>query len=120
MTNQPDNKTLTPQALRQSLLSMLEASQQAIAALNDEELATVTGGWQDPQQRQQQQQQQRVQYALHEILYGRTNRWQPSAPSSPDPARPINSSPALRRTRSTGSISDAGHQMQRLEEMLGS
>ena len=47
MTNQPENEnqqTVTPEEVRQSLLAELEASQQAISELNDEELEEVAGG----------------------------------------------------------------------------
>jgi hypothetical protein len=49
MSNQPENEmqqseTITPQELREALLSELEASKQAIAELNDEQLEEIAGG----------------------------------------------------------------------------
>jgi hypothetical protein len=44
MSNQPENETLTPQEVRQTLLSEIEASQQAIAELSDEQLEEIAGG----------------------------------------------------------------------------
>ncbi len=45
MSNQSEQeKTMTPEEVRQSLLARLEASKQAIAALSDEQLEAITGG----------------------------------------------------------------------------
>ena len=44
MSDQPEHKKLQPQELRQSLLSELDASQQAITELSDEQLEQVAGG----------------------------------------------------------------------------
>jgi hypothetical protein len=44
MSQQPENEALTPQELRETLLSEIEASQQAISELNDEQLEEITGG----------------------------------------------------------------------------
>ena len=44
MLHQPENEALTPQELRQALLSEIEASQQAIRELSDEQLEQITGG----------------------------------------------------------------------------
>jgi hypothetical protein len=49
MSNQPENEmqqseTITPQELREALLSELEASKQAIAELSDEQLEEIAGG----------------------------------------------------------------------------
>jgi hypothetical protein len=49
MSNQPENETqqpetVTPQEIRQSILADIDAYQQAIAELSDEELEAVAGG----------------------------------------------------------------------------
>ena len=44
MSNQPEHEKQQLQELRQSLLSQLEASQQAITELSDEQLEQVAGG----------------------------------------------------------------------------
>jgi Type-A lantibiotic len=49
MSNQPEHenqqtKSVTPEEVRQSILAELEASQQAITELSDEELEEVAGG----------------------------------------------------------------------------
>jgi hypothetical protein len=44
MSIQPEHKKLQPQDLRQSLLSELDASRQAIIELSDEQLEQVAGG----------------------------------------------------------------------------
>jgi bacteriocin-like protein len=47
MSHQPDNEiqqSMTPEETRQHLLAELEASQQAIAELSNEELEKITGG----------------------------------------------------------------------------
>jgi hypothetical protein len=43
MSKQPENEALTPQLLRQALLSELEASQQTLVELSDEQLEAVAG-----------------------------------------------------------------------------
>ena len=43
--DRPQPESFTPQQVREALLAELETTQQAIAALSDEELITVTGGW---------------------------------------------------------------------------
>ena len=48
MSNQSENEmqqTLTPEEVRQHLLTELEADQQAIAELSEEELEAVAGGF---------------------------------------------------------------------------
>ena len=45
MSRQPENEVLTPQELRQALVSRLEASKQMISELSDEELEAVTGAF---------------------------------------------------------------------------
>jgi len=49
MSKQPENKNQQPHELRQALLNELEAGQQAITELSDEELEAVAGGsfWKD-------------------------------------------------------------------------
>lgn len=49
MSNQPENEkqqleTVTPQEIRQSILIEIDAYQQAIAELSDEELEAIAGG----------------------------------------------------------------------------
>jgi hypothetical protein len=44
MSQQSENEALTPQELRETLLSEIEASQQAISNLNDEQLEEIVGG----------------------------------------------------------------------------
>ncbi len=47
MSDQPENEmqqSMSPEEMRQSLLAELDASQQAIAELSDEELEQVAGG----------------------------------------------------------------------------
>lgn len=44
MSNQFENETVTPETVRQFLLSELDASQQVIASLSDEELEAIVGG----------------------------------------------------------------------------
>lgn len=43
MSKQPENEALTPQQLRQALLSELETSQQTLVELSDEQLEAVAG-----------------------------------------------------------------------------
>ena len=46
MSDQPENgnqQTITPEEVRQALLTELDASKQAIEALSDEELEAITG-----------------------------------------------------------------------------
>ena len=120
MSNQPEQEhpqpeTLTPQELRESILTDLEATRQAIVALNDEELETVAGGYVHPSFERV----ERARRALHEIFTGRPNRLDISAPSTPQ-NRAQNSVPpsSLHRTKSTGSMSDHQGQMERLEQLL--
>jgi vacuolar-type H+-ATPase subunit H len=44
MSNQPESKTLTPEEIRQAILNELEASQQEIAEISDEQLEEIAGG----------------------------------------------------------------------------
>jgi hypothetical protein len=100
MTNQPDNKTLTPQALRQSLLSTLQASKQAITALTDEQLVSVVGGFRVPLTHEDKV------YIFNRYLANdevNPNGDQHSAPPSPRRER-LPPSQTLRRTLSAGPI----------------
>jgi hypothetical protein len=44
MSQSSENEALTPQELREALLSEIEVSQQAISELNDEQLEEIVGG----------------------------------------------------------------------------
>jgi hypothetical protein len=50
MSNQREHETLTPQQVRQSLQAELDASPQAIEELSEEDLGSVSGGYEDPRQ----------------------------------------------------------------------
>ena len=44
MSDQPENESMTPEVVRQALLAEIDATQQAIAELSNEQLEEVVGG----------------------------------------------------------------------------